>query len=285
MVKMNCGAIPRKYRPHVLERVGAWDVGRVAAGVVTAAKGVVETWGDASSPFALASVTKLLTATACLVAVEEGTVGLDDAAGPAGSTVRHLLAHASGLAFDTDQVLTRPGHRRIYSNTGFEVLGDVVSAAAGMPFATYLREAVLEPLGMRATSLDGSPAADATSTVDDLLTFTATLLRPGRILAPPTIADATRVQFPGLDGVLPGFGRQSPNDWGLGFELKDGKSPHWTAPDGSPRTYGHFGRAGTFVWVDPDAAVACVVLTDRPFGAWATEAWPALSSAVLDAYA
>ncbi len=89
------------------------------------------------------------------------------------------------------------------------------------------------------------------------------------------------MQFPGLEGVLPGFGRQEPNDWGLGFELRDGKAPHWTGARNSPRTFGHFGRSGTFLWVDPDAGIALACLTDRPFGDWAVTAWPRLADAVL----
>jgi CubicO group peptidase (beta-lactamase class C family) len=95
---------------------------------------------------------------------------------------------------------------------------------------------------------------------------------------------ATGVAFPGLVGVLPGFGHQDPNDWGLGVEVRGRKSPHWTATTGSPRTFGHFGRAGGFVWVDPDAGLACCGLTDRPFGPWAAEAWPRLGDAVLAAH-
>jgi CubicO group peptidase (beta-lactamase class C family) len=100
-------------------------------------------------------------------------------------------------------------------------------------------------------------------------------------VAPETLAEATSVQFPGLDGVLPGFGRQAPNDWGLGFELRDAKSPHWTGTRNSPRTLGHFGRSGTFLWVDPDADLALGCLTDRAFGEWAADAWPRLSDAAL----
>jgi CubicO group peptidase (beta-lactamase class C family) len=101
------------------------------------------------------------------------------------------------------------------------------------------------------------------------------------LLAQETLAEATSVQFAGLVGVLPGFGRQEPNDWGLGFELRDGKSPHWTGTRNSRRTFGHFGRSGTFLWVDPDVGVALACLTDRDFGAWAVTAWPELSDAVL----
>ena len=49
----------------------------------------------------------------------------------------------------------------------------------------------------------------------------------------------------------------------------------------SSGTFGHFGGSGTFLWVDPEARVACVALTNRPFGQWAKEAWPELSDAVL----
>ena len=223
--------------------------------------------GDQDRTFRLASVTKLLTAYAVLIAVEEGAVEWDTAAGPAGSTVRHLIAHTSGLAYDTDRVMGAPGTKRIYSNTGFEQLAQAVAEAAGMPFEYYLRDAVCVPLEMAATTLPGSPAADGISTAADLSRFAAELQAP-TLLDPSTVVAATEVAFPGLDGLLPGFGRQRPNDWGLGFEIRDGKSPHWTGSTSSPRTFGHFGQAGTFLWVDPDARVAAVALTDRDFGDW-----------------
>jgi CubicO group peptidase (beta-lactamase class C family) len=85
--------------------------------------------------------------------------------------------------------------------------------------------------------------------------------------------------------VLPGFGRQNPNDWGLGCEIRDHKRPHWTAAGNSPRTFGHFGQSGSFLWVDPDAGIGCASLADRPFGEWASGLWPRLSERVLAAYA
>jgi CubicO group peptidase (beta-lactamase class C family) len=193
--------------------------------------------------------------------------------------VRHLLAHAAGLGPD-GAILATPGARRIYSNAGYDVLGDVVAAAAGLPFATYLDEAVLAPLGLAATTLPGSPASSAVGPVADLLRLGHELLAPS-VVSPATWAEATAVAFPGLVGVLPGFGRQDPNDWGLGPELRGHKSPHWTGSRNSPRTFGHFGQAGGFLWVDPEAGLALGCLTDRPFGPWAVEAWPALSDAVL----
>jgi CubicO group peptidase (beta-lactamase class C family) len=264
-----------------LDSVAGWGAGRWAAGAARA-DGTTATAGDVDHRFALASVTKLLTALAVLVAVEEGTVDLDGAAGPPGATVRHLLAHAAGYAFDGPDPVAEPGRRRIYSNTGYEVLADHVSAAAALPFETYLREAVLEPVGLGGTTLDGSPAAGATAPVADVTRLGAELLSP-TVVAPATLAEATSVQFPGLRGVVPGIGPMDPCDWGLGPELRDGKAPHWTPTTSSSRTFGHFGAAGTFLWVDPEAGVAGAALTDRAFGPWALEAWPPFGDAVLAA--
>jgi CubicO group peptidase (beta-lactamase class C family) len=213
------------------------------------------------------------------VAAEEGVVDLDEPAGPPGSTVRHLLAHASGLSFEQGPPIARPGQRRIYSNAGFEVLAEQVAESAEMPFAEYLAKAVLQPLGLGA-ELRGSPAHALQGTLDDLLRFGAELQRPS-LIAPETLAEATSVQFPGLAGVLPDIGRMEPNDWGLGFELRDAKSPHWTGSRNSPRTFGHFGGNGSFLWVDPEASLALAELSDLDFGPWALEAWPRLSDDVL----
>ncbi|NBM15585.1 serine hydrolase [Streptomyces sp. GC420] len=263
-----------------LRLIENWPVPTAAAGVVRADGTVAGTHGPADRRFPLASVTKPLAAYAVLVAYEEGAIELDEPAGPEGSTVRHLLAHTSGLAFDEHRVTAPPGTRRLYSNAGFEVLGDHVAKATDIPFAEYVRQAVLEPLGMSATTLDGSPAKDGVSTVRDLLRFGAEVQAP-RLLDPRTVLEAMSVVHPGLSGILPGYGHQKPNDWGLGFEIRDSKSPHWTGASSSPRTFGHFGQSGTFLWIDPDAAAACVALTDRAFGPWAVEAWPPFTDAVL----
>ena len=118
----------------------------------------------------------------------------------------------------------------------------------------------------------------------DLARLGRELLAP-TLVAPETLAEATTVVFPGLAGVLPGLGRQDPNDWGLGFELKDAKTPHWTGSRNSPRTFGHFGGAGTFLWADPEAGCACACLTDLEFDEWAIAAWPPLSDAILESLA
>jgi CubicO group peptidase (beta-lactamase class C family) len=264
----------------VLRQVDEWPAETVAVGVLREGE-VLATHGPRDRVLRWASVTKLATALAALVAAEEGIVDLDEPAGPPGSTVRHLLAHASGLPFDEGAPIAKPGQRRIYSNAGFEVLAEKVAEAGEMPFAEYLAEAVLRPLGLGA-ELRGSPAAGLEGTLDDLLRLGAELQRP-RLVAPETLAEATSVQFPGLVGVLPDIGRMDPNDWGLGFEFRDGKSPHWTGTRNSPRTFGHFGGSGSFLWADPEPGVALASLCDLDFGPWALEAWPRLSDAVLAA--
>jgi len=236
--------------------------------------------GPVEQVFPWASVTKLVTSLAMWVAVEEGTIGWDDPAGPAGSTVRHLLSHASGLAPDSEDVLAPPAQRRIYSNRGIELAADHLAASSGMEFVDYAREAVTEPLGMVSTSLDGSPASAARGPLSDLLRLGAELLSP-TLVSPATFELATSVSFPGLAGVLPGFGRQNPNDWGLGAEIRDHKDPHWTGRRNSAATFGHFGQSGAFLWVDPVAGVALVSLSERPFGPWSAGAWPALADEVL----
>jgi len=261
-----------------LRQVEDWPVENVAVGVMSG-DGRLAVRGDTRRDFRWASVTKLVTAYAVLVAAEEGTIDLDEAAGPPGSTVRHLLAHASGLPFLAGQPTGRVGAKRVYSNPGIELVAEIVAARAEMPFERYLAGAVLEPLGMSA-QLRGSPAADLHGSLDDLVRFARELLAP-RLIADETLAEATSVQFPGLAGVLPDIGRFDPNDWGLGFELKGGKHPHWTGTRTSARTFGHFGGSGTFLWVDPEPRVALACLTDRDFGEWAMEAWPKLSDAVL----
>jgi CubicO group peptidase (beta-lactamase class C family) len=253
-----------------LRQVDGWPSAHAAVAV---AGRVEASHGDSSRAFLWASVTKLATAIATLVAVEEGIVDLDEQAGPPGSTVRHLLAHASGLPFEGNEPISSPGARRIYSNTGFEVLAATVGEHADMPFADYFE-------GVWGFGLGGSAAAGVEAPLSTLLTVVGELLEPRRV-APETLDEAVSIQFPGLDGVLPGFGRMARNDWGLGFELKDAKNPHWTGARNSPRTFGHFGGSGSFLWVDPEQELALACLTDLDFGDWAKDAWPRLADAVL----
>ena len=259
-----------------------WPVANVAAATISR-DGAVSTIGSTDRLFHLASISKMLVGWTTLVACEEGTLDLDQPIGQDGCTARHLLAHAGGYAFDGDAAIAKPGLRRIYSNTGIEMVAAALASAARMPYEAYQREAVLEPLGMHNTELRGSPAHGLYSTLDDLIRFVTELHHPHLLSAASAVEFAT-VQFPGLAGVVPGVGRYTDCRWGLGTEIRGDKQPHWTGLANSAATYGHFGGAGTLLWVDPGAHIACLALTDRAFTQWSAEAlehWPRFADACL----
>jgi CubicO group peptidase (beta-lactamase class C family) len=269
----------------VVEQAGKWPVG-VAAAAAVGPSGVLASTGPVNRQFPLASVTKPLAVLSALVAVEEGALELTDTANEdlvPGATVRHLMSHASGLAPDELRRMFPLATRRVYSHVGIELLADLVARAVDMPFGSYFHESLVRPLGLRDTHLEGSPARDGVASVEDLAQVVAELLEPSGWLHSATLSEAASVQYPGIRGVLPGYGSRNPNDWGLGFEIRSGKQPHWTGTHNSPSTYGHFGLSGSMFWIDPEHRIGLVALADRSFGDWAKTAWPALSDAVLAA--
>lgn len=269
-----------------IDEVAAWP-GTHAAAVVTAGPNgavVASSSGPTAARFQLASVTKVLASLAVLVELDAGRCRLDDHVGPPGSTLAHLLSHASGLPLDGTTPVAACGSRRIYSNTGIELAVAHAAAHAGVRDDELIATNVLAPLGMADTVVDGSVAWSGISTVDDMARLAAELLAPR--LVPTALAQRQReVAFPRLAGVLPGFGRQDPCDWGLGVEVKGTKHPHWTGASWPASSFGHFGRAGGFVVADAEAATAVVTLGDEPFGGWAISAWPAFTDAVRATHA
>ena len=208
-------------------------------GIAVISRDGVQTSGSTSIRLRLASVSKLLTAWAVHIAIEEGTTHLDAAIGQDGCTVAHLLAHAGGYPFEGTEPVARPEQRRIYSNTGYDMLAQHVAQE------------------MRSPSLI------------DRTTYTA--------LTSPTFAE--------LSGMVPGVGKFDPCVWGLGPEIKSTKHPHWLGDRNASSAFGHFGGSGTFLWVDPLADIACVMLSDGEFSTWGMQYWPAFNDAVLMAYA
>ena len=264
-----------------LSTIDGWGADHASTALVGPG-GVVAHHGTADHRYRWASITKLATAMAVLTAVDDGSIDLDEPAGPPGSTVRHLLAHASGLPFEGEAVLAAPGTRRIYSNPGFDSLGALLAGRTGRPFAVALADRLLAPLAMAGTELVDRPSQGLHGPLQDAVALTREMLRP-TLLRPETMALATTVAFPGLKGRLPGVGTYDPLDWGLGFEIRDGKDSHWMGTTNSPRAFGHFGASGTFIWVDPLIDRALVCLTDRDYGPWALEAWPGLSDQLIEA--
>src|SRR3954447_13553292 len=159
-----------------LRQVEGWPAETVAVAVVRGGEDVAAQ-GPREQVFRWASVTKPITALATLVAAEEGILDLDDEAAPPGSTVRHLLAHASGLPFDGGTPIAPPGKRRIYSNGGFAVLAEAGRTAAQTPFAGQRRAAAPGPWELRA-ELRGSAGSELHGSLDDAVRLAAELQRP-----------------------------------------------------------------------------------------------------------
>ena len=245
--------------------------------------GVLHESGDVDEIFPFASVTKPIVAWSALVAVDRGLLDLDAPVGapaPDGATIGHLLSHSSGIAADSDERLASPGTRRIYSNRGIEILGQWLQEATGTPLETWVETTVLEPLGMASVLIPGSPAHSGEGSARDLSLFARELASP-RLVSPALAERACAPVLPELDGVLPGYGRQVPNPFGLGVEVRGAKSPHWTGKGNSPQTFGHFGQSGSFMWVDPVAERQAVFLGAEPFGQVHRKTWPALGDQIL----
>lgn len=281
-----------------LDRVTSWPVPHSAAAIVRSSDesppATYSTVGETDRPFRLASLTKTITGLTALIACEEGSLSLDNVVDPAmcsasiheRTTLRHLLAHASGLPFDGSSPINALGRRRIYSNTGIEMVAELIAASTGIAFDDYLNEAVIEPLGMTSTELRGSPAFDMWSTIGDMALLLAEYLQPS-LISPETHTDFITEQFAGIGGTIPGLGRFDPCPWGLGVELRGAKDPHWTGRQNAPSTFGHFGGAGTMMWVDPSIRTGLVTLTDRSFDEWSEQAislWSEVSDATIEEF-
>jgi len=239
-------------------------------------------------------------------------------------TLRHLLSHASGLpetAKDTPTLevlpVYPPGTRRCYSNEGFHIVGLLLAAATGMPYQRYIDEAVLAPLrldawlplpedeagraievrdpGLSAPGVPffngpqwrrrGTAAGGAFASLDAVAGIAAVLLQRGApLLHQESFDELASVQFPGIPGGLESFPKLHCPDWGLGLNIRGEGGPHWVGDAVSPPTLSHFGASGTLLWVDPEAGVALVCLTDRgTYSGWMLKpgGWPDLSANVI----
>lgn len=261
--------------------LGALDAfGFEASAIVLGPEGMRASDGDLERVRPLRSVSKTLTGFACAIALERGAVALTDPVGPEGSTLRHVLCHASGLFYESDRVLQAPGKRRHYSNRGIDVAAEHVARAVGRDFELWVADELAEPLGMDRLTWDGPPSVGAFAPLADLALLALELLRP-TLLGPEWFAQMTTPQLPELVGIMPGFGKQDPNPFGLGFEVRGTKSPHWTGTTNSPETFGHFGMLGTALWVDPVADLAAVIGTDHEFCDTHRALLPRLSDDIL----
>jgi D-alanyl-D-alanine carboxypeptidase len=200
LVVVGCASFPDGDEPELgtlLDRViaagapGVLVVVREDGRVRTEARGFADRSPSirmrADQRFRIGSVTKTFVATLVLRPVEDGKLGLHDTVerwlpglvpGGQAITVRHLLAHTSGLPdyVDNDRVAAhrerrwrprelvslaiahpaerlRPGETYAYSSTNYIVLGLIAEEAARQPLGRQLRKRLFEPLGLRHTSL------------------------------------------------------------------------------------------------------------------------------------
>ena len=133
--------------------------------------------------FQTGSVGKQFTATAVMMLVEQGKIGLDDSIGehlrgapPSWKeiTIRRLLTHTSGIPdytekiinlrqdYTEDQLLKKfetlplifpPGTKWSYSNTGYVILGILIRKVTGQFYGDFLHDRIFQPLGMNATRI------------------------------------------------------------------------------------------------------------------------------------
>ncbi|MGE0641952.1 MAG: serine hydrolase domain-containing protein [Thermoanaerobaculia bacterium] len=272
--------------------------------------------------FRLGSVSKLFTASAILLLRDEGRLSLDDPAsrflpwfrpespfpGNPPVTIEQLLTHTSGLPRDAPlpywsthdfptreelraslpgiRLLSRPGETYRYSNLGISLLGEIVAAASGRDWETFVERRILAPLGMAesradlsASELDGlaraylhrqpdgprreaihyethaiSPAASVVSTAADLARFAAFQLTAADEsstgtppLPPATLREMQRVHF-----VYPSW--SGGRGLGFGVTRRDGRT--------YPSHAGWIGGHRTDFLLDPARRIAAVAMTN-----------------------
>lgn len=235
----------------------------------------VATCGDLDAPRAWASVSKLLTAWAAATDVEEGRADLREALGPPGSTLAHLLAHASGLGLERGDPVSTPGTKRIYSNYGIDLAA--AHLAEGASTAQWLERRVVQPLALDSTRVGTRAAEGVVGSTRDLSRFAREWVVPTTL--PSRRRDAVLEVFePALAGIVPGFGRFTPCPWGLGVEVR-GDKKHWMG-EWPANSFGHFGRSGALLLANVEEGICVVATSTVPFGPWAHDLWPTWTSDV-----
>jgi len=303
-----------------------------------------ETPATPETAYRIGSITKLFTSTAIMQLRDRGKLRLDDPVSmylpwfevnnpfpdSPEITIRHLLTHTAGLPREADfpywtdhifpnraelaasvpeqDVINPPGTTYHYSNLGMSLLGEIVAEVSGQPWADYVQENVLDPLGMAHSSTDPdetilqnlatayllpgpdgtravmeyydsgaiSPAASIVSTVEDLGRFASLQFREGPAGGEQILRGSTLLEMQRVHWVYPSFtgGR------GLGFAVshRDGKN-----------FVGHGGSIGgnvTNLLMVPDEKIAVVVAINADDGSPLTvarQAYAVFAPAILDA--
>ena len=251
--------------------LGEWAA---AASTLSSDPTLDATFGRRDVAFAWASVSKLAVAALVGVAVQEGTLAFDEPLGPTGSTVAHVLAHASGLGPSRDALGAKVGTKRIYSTYGFELIAERLGGTSAVV------ENIRRLLGLRSVISDGTAGGGLIGTLTDLETLARIWMGQGPISS-EILREMTRVFLPDIGGVVPGFGSFQPSPWGLGPQIK-GSNTHWIGEKWPSAAFGHFGQSGSLVLIDPEQQFAVVALSSRDFGPWAVSTWPSWTSRMYE---
>jgi beta-lactamase class C len=247
----------------------------------------------------------LLAHTSCLPASPEAEVRY----GP-GVTRQALAAACLRLAPERP-----PGSAFVYGNVSYGLLGVLIERVTGRGLYPALTELVFDPLGIEAylgvepprtpaivSGLRGEYVGTALEAFnspfwrslawDDLLTTAPGALalvrafmgEPEGWLRPDTIAEATRDQTGGLQGVTGTPFAFITGPWGLGPELQRVGKPDWAPTEAGPDSFGHARSSGCVVWAAPGAGIAWAALSGRAMGSmdhWLFTRAAALGTAVL----
>jgi CubicO group peptidase (beta-lactamase class C family) len=245
--------------------------------------------GKSQGRYRLASITKLLTTYVVADAVVGGFVGFEDlVASPQlkspDVTLQDLLSHSSGIRPDELQSIDRH-KKRIYTNEAFDLAGEFLISKLGKDFKETtignLFEDGLNSFLGASFNFEGTCSASATGTLEDLILLMNEMRNP-TYLDFQTHKFLTTPFLPELEGILPGWGNFKRNTFGVGFEIRGNKQPHWTGSVSSPETFGHFGQSGAFIFHDPIKNVSACCLTNQDFSGWAKEEFPKLSNLIYE---
>ncbi len=278
--------------------------------------------------FWIASMTKPMTAVCVMMLAEEGRLRIDDpvakyipefsnmrlhgAPPPRPVTIRDLLTHTGGLgdaqvgsradlaervvAYARAPMKSAPGTRFDYSNSGFNTLGRIIEIVSGKPYASFLRQHLLSPLGMSDTTFWPSqrrvakayrpgtsgleetsiyarpgdisdtsrpalPAGGLFSTATDVARFYQMILSGGTIgsrkfLGREAVRQMLTIQTGGMK-----TGTIEGVNWGLGFQIV--RSPQGMTAGLSAGSFGHGGSYATQSWADPRRDAIYVLMIQR----------------------
>jgi serine-type D-Ala-D-Ala carboxypeptidase len=294
--------------------IGRWDRTVVERGVGTLDRGFASPNVDPDHTlYDLASLTKVVAATtAVMILVEDGKMELDapvsrylrEFSGGEKDwvTIRHLLAHSSGLpagaqiAAPSPQLAlqralavplkTRPGQSVEYSDVGFVVLWAAAERAHGAPLHLLLHERVFDPLEMWMTTFNPGAACFRCAPTDPRPGYQGVVHDPmarhlggitGNAGLFSTVHDLARfASMLANGGELEGrrvlqrstvelFTRRQPGAGtrALGWDTPDARGAGAAGLQISRNAFGHTGFTGTSMWIDPARGTWVVLLSNR----------------------